>query len=168
MARYQAGVTLLHLDRTAEARDAFDDTERLAPGWYHVRSSRSIAAAVADGTLAPGAFAALTAMEGDTPRGEKVALAQAALEAIGTFPQLDLHLGIELSALGRDHEAVAAWRHALEGDPGPDIRTRLLSRLAAADPEPETSRALFRELLAIEDGNLVARAAAMLALAVEG
>jgi tetratricopeptide (TPR) repeat protein len=162
---YQAGVTLLRMDRPADARDKFDVAERLAPGWFHVRSDRWIADAVATEALPDASFKALNAMESGAPHEEKVELAQAALEG-SPFPHLELHLGLELMALGRHAEAVKAWRHALDGDPEPDVQTRILGQLAAAESEPEAKAAIFEELLAVEDGNLVARASALLGQAI--
>jgi len=48
---YQAAVTMMHLERAAEAVEAYDTTERLAPGWFNSRAERWVAAEIAAGRL---------------------------------------------------------------------------------------------------------------------
>jgi tetratricopeptide (TPR) repeat protein len=49
-ARYLRAFTLLHLERYAEAVDGYQETERLAPGWFHCRADLWLAEQLAGRT----------------------------------------------------------------------------------------------------------------------
>ncbi len=55
-AHYQSAVTLMHLQRPADAVVEYDITERLAPGWFNCRSERWMAAEIAAGRVEPPTF----------------------------------------------------------------------------------------------------------------
>ncbi len=161
---YQLGVTRLHQERWADAVAAFDACEALGPGWFHVRADRWIAHEIAEGRLAPEAFAALRSMETDETPKAKLRLAEGALESVGRFPHLELQLGRQYETLGKMKDARRVWEAALDPTPEPDVRTRIYARLGVAAAKETEAAAWFEKALAVEDGNLVAQASARLAL----
>jgi tetratricopeptide (TPR) repeat protein len=161
---YHRGLTLLHLKRPDQACEAFDLTERLAPGWLRVRADRFIAGELAAGRLPSEAFEALRAMEGEASTKDKLGVAIDALESIGRFPHLELELGEQYHELGKTRSARDVWEKALDPQPEPDVRTRLLTRLAMSTSKRGESRRLLEECLAVKDGNLIAQASARIAL----
>src|SRR5207248_4529444 len=90
-AHYEAGVTLLSLQRYAEAVEAYEATEALAPGWFHCRADLWLAQQLALGNLDHETFLALHVLEdGELPPEEKVCLAA---QALSHTPRLaPLHL----------------------------------------------------------------------------
>jgi len=81
-------------------------------------------------------MAAIRAIQdGDSPPDEKVRLAESALALAPTSARLHLEYGKNLTALGRQPRAEAAFRRGLAGEPDPDTRSWLLARLAnSLDP----------------------------------
>ncbi len=163
-ARYLEGFTLLHLGRHAEAVDAYEATEELAPGWFHCRADLWLAQQLALGKLGHETFLALQALEdGDLPAAQK---AELAAQALGRTPDLaPLHLlhGRSLSRLGRSAQAQAAYRRGLACAAEPDTKTRLLVELGVLVEDPAERARLLWEAWAL-NGNLVAAATATLAL----
>lgn len=164
---YQRGITLLQLGRAAEAGAAFAQAEALAPGWFRVRAHRWIAAEVASGRLPAAAFEALRSLQSEAPAEEKLAQVQAALAEVGRCAHLELELGKQHAALGHADEATRVWRAALEPEPEPDVRSRLLTALSTT-AEPGERRELLQAVVAIEGGNLIAQASAAVTLRLEG
>jgi tetratricopeptide (TPR) repeat protein len=161
-SRYQSGLALLHLRRYADAVAAYEQTEALAPGWFHCRSDLWLARQLASGRFNHPVLLLYHVLEdGSRPPQEKLRLAE---EALGRAPDLAfLHeaRGKTLVALGRRDEAAAAFRRGLECVEEPDLRTRLLMDLAAVLPPGGERSQLLREAVALK-GNLVAAAMAAL------
>jgi tetratricopeptide (TPR) repeat protein len=163
-SRYQAAFTLLHLRRYAEAESLYAEVERLAPGWFHCRADRWLAAQLAAGTIDHDTFLALhTLQDGDLAPEARLALAEKTLQRARRVPLLHLHHAKALAELGRKPEALAALRAGLAADPEPDARTRLLVDLANLTQEPSERAALLRQAEALA-GNLVAAATARVLL----
>jgi tetratricopeptide (TPR) repeat protein len=164
--RYQEGLTLLHLERYAEAVEAYAATEELAPGWFHCRSNRWLAQQLALGNLGQETFLALHVLEdAELPPKEKAKLAAQALSRTPRLAPLHLLQGKSLSRLGRSDEAQAAYRQGLACEPEPDTKTRLLVELGVLVADPAERVRLLREGQAL-GGNLLAAATATLALRV--
>lgn len=162
--RYEEGLTLLCLSRYEEASQAYEATERLAPGWFHCRSDLWLSRKLAAGRLDQCTFELLRILEdGPIEPLEKVRLATQALEEHSDLPLLHLSLGTSLAALGRNQEAETALRSGLNCDPEPDVETRLLVQLGTIVQSPDEKQALLRR--AIErNGNLTAAAMAAVIL----
>ncbi len=162
--RFLAGLTLMNLQRAAEAADEYAAAEELAPGWFHCRADLWLAREIALGRLEHRAFLALFVIEdGQFPPEQKVQFADRVLAEIPDFPAIHLHRGRNLAALGRKAEAQEAYRRGLACAAEPDVRTRLLVELAVSHPVGEERTRLLREAVAL-NGNLVAAATAALCL----
>lgn len=162
-APYFAGLAQMGLGRYAEAVESYEQTERLAPGWYHCRADRALALELAAREITHTTFESVRAIEdGNRPATEKAALADLALQKA---PELAiLHL-LKANALIEMKSIVAASQAARAGlarDPDPDVRTRLLVSLARVTRQPE-SRRLLEEAVAL-DGNRISAAMARVIL----
>jgi uncharacterized protein (TIGR03435 family) len=77
---YLAGLALLELGRYADAVASYDTTDRLAPGWFHCRADRWMAAELAAGRVSPETFRAVRALEdGNAPPDEMQLMMRALL-----------------------------------------------------------------------------------------
>jgi tetratricopeptide (TPR) repeat protein len=159
---YQAGMCLMEMGCYGEARGYFEETERLAPGWYHCRTDRWLAEQLERSELRPEAFQLVRYLEaGDLPPKEVVRLCKGVRESLGHFAPLWLAYGNALVELERCEEAAAALRKGLECAAEPDVESRLLAQLAGIVPDgPERDELLSRAVSL--NGNLVAVAAAWL------
>ena len=130
---YLAGLALMELGRYAEAVQSYDTTEQLAPGWFHCRADRWLAAEMAAGRLSREAFRTVRAIEdGDAPPEEKARLAAAAIAATPDVPVLYLLRAEALIKVGAKSAAEVVARAGLERNPDADVRTRLLVTLSQA------------------------------------
>jgi tetratricopeptide (TPR) repeat protein len=160
---YLAGLALLDLGRYGEAVHSYDTTEQLAPGWFHCRADRWLAAELAAGRVSPDTYRAVRAIEdGGAAPEEKARLVAAALAVAPDLPVLYL---LRAEALARTEAGAAAAVVAREGlarNPDPDVHTRLLATLAQV-AAPAERRALLEQAIAL-DGNRIAAAMARLML----
>ena len=161
---YQAGMTLVHLQRYKAAAESYEQTERLAPGWFHCRSELWLAKQLATGQVSHASFLLLRELEdGSSSHEEKVSLAREALNDTGKLALPHLLLGENLLAIGKRAEAKAAFLKGLSCAGEQDVETRLLLSLAnVVEPGDEKER-LLRQAVAL-NGNLVSAAAASLLL----
>jgi tetratricopeptide (TPR) repeat protein len=163
-SRYEAGLTILHLGRYAEAVEMYEKTEELAPGWFHCRADLWLARHLEAGELGQESFLALYMLEdGPLPPKEKVRLAGQALVRTPHLALLHLCRGKNLAQLGKMREAQDAYRQGLAHVSEPDVKTRLLVELAVVVDDGVEKSSLFREAQAL-GGNLVAAATATVAL----
>jgi tetratricopeptide (TPR) repeat protein len=162
---YLAGLALLELGRYAEAVQSYDTTERLAPGWFHCRADRWLAAELAAGRVSTEAFQALRQIEdGGAPPDDKARLAAAAIAITPELPALYLLRAEALIKVGAAAAAEVVARAGLQRDPDADVRTRLLVTLAQV-AAPAERRALLEQAVAL-DGNRTSAAMARLMLKV--
>jgi tetratricopeptide (TPR) repeat protein len=160
---YHAGNTLLYLRRYREAIACFDETEALAPGWYHCRADRWLSGALDSGAIDHALFEALRELiDGALPPQQALTEARAALER-KELGVLHLAHGDALRDLDRPAEAEAAYRRGLAIAEEPDVRTRLLLALGASVADPLEKRSLLAEASEL-NGNLVAAATAAVML----
>jgi tetratricopeptide (TPR) repeat protein len=160
---YLAGLALLDLGRYADAVESYDTTEQLAPGWFHCRADRWLAAELAAGRISPDTYRAVRAIEdGPAAPEEKARLAAAALAVAPDVPVLYLLRAEALSRTGAAAAAAVVAREGLARDPDPDVRTRLLVALAQV-AAPAERHALLERAVAL-DGNRIAAAMARLML----
>lgn len=156
---YLAGLALTELGRYADAVQSYDVTERLAPGWFHCRADRWLAAELAAGRVSREAFEAVRAIEdGDAPPDDRARLAAAAIALAPELPVLYLLRAEALLNVGAPAAAGVVARDGLARNPDADVRTRLLVTLAQA-AKPAERRALLEEAIAL-DGNKTAAAMA--------
>jgi tetratricopeptide (TPR) repeat protein len=162
---YQGGVTLAYLERYVEAIESYEQTEALAPGWYHVRADLWMARQVALGRVEHEVFLASAALEDSPfPPKEKADLARQILEKAKDLAGVHLQLGKSLADLGLTKEAEAELRAGLACVSEPDVETRLLVQLAALLQVGSERTALLQKAVELE-GNLVASATAKVMLA---
>jgi tetratricopeptide (TPR) repeat protein len=158
---YQSGVCLLEMGAYGKAREAFEEVERLAPGWFRCRSDRWLAASLEDGTVTDEEFRLLRALEdGGLPPEQTIQIAKPAVERYPAFASLYLILG----DLQRDRDdsvqAMACYRKGLDLVIEPDCESRLLCALAGLLPKESTERSeLVRHAVSLQ-GSLVAQATA--------
>ncbi|MBI4859773.1 MAG: tetratricopeptide repeat protein [Candidatus Riflebacteria bacterium] len=162
--RYLEGLTLLHLNRPAEAVEAYDETERLAPGWFHVRAQVWLARELAASRLPHEAFLTLRELEdAEQPPDLKSDLARKALQNWPQLAPVHLVLGNALLAMDRVDEAKAAFRKGLECAREPDVASRLRLCLALSGGAGDEGAKML-EAAREPGGNLVAAAMATIAL----
>jgi tetratricopeptide (TPR) repeat protein len=163
---YLTGLAQMELGRYADAVQSYDVTERLAPGWFHCRADRWLAAELAAGRVTRAAFVAVRRLEdGGLSAAERARLAA---EAIALTPQVPVLYLLRAEALLEEGAAASAEtvsRLGLERQPDPDVRTRLLLTLARAVAPPQR-RSLLDEAVAL-DGNRIAAAMARVMLRFE-
>ncbi len=138
---YQSAVCLLEMGAYGKAREAFEEVERLAPGWFRCRSDRWLAASLEDGTVSDAEFRLLRVLEdGGLPPAQARQIAIQAVERYPSFAPLYLILG-DLHRDGDDFAlAVACYRKGLELVGEPDLESRLLSALAGLLPKESRER----------------------------
>jgi tetratricopeptide (TPR) repeat protein len=160
---FQSGVCLLEMGAYSKAREAFEDVERLAPGWFRCRTDRWLAASLEEGAVSDEEFRVMRALEdGRLPSGKAMELAKQAVSKSSDFAPLYLILG-DLHR-GRDDgaQALACYRKGLEHVAEPDLESRLLCATAGLLPKESAERAkLVRRALSLK-GSLVAQATAAL------
>jgi tetratricopeptide (TPR) repeat protein len=158
---FQSGVCLMEMGVHGKAREAFEEVERLAPGWFRCRTDRWLAGSLEQGTVSDEEFRVLRALEdGGLPPGEAIQIAK---QAVNKYPGL-APLYLILGDLHRDRsetaQAIACYRKGLELVAEPDLESRLLCALAGLLPKESPERGeLVRRALSLQ-GSLVAQATA--------
>ena len=157
---YQSGMCLIELGAYGKAREAFEEVERLAPGWFRCRSDRWLADGLEKGTISSEEFLLLRTLDdGGLLPSQAESLAKQGVERFPDFAPLYLFLGDFSTTEG---EAVAAYRKGLELVDELDLQSRLLcalaGRLPAGDPE---RKQLVSQAVSLQ-GSLVAKASAKL------
>jgi tetratricopeptide (TPR) repeat protein len=160
---YQSSVCLLEMGAYAKAREALEEVERLAPGWYRCRSDRWLAARLEDGSVTDEELRVLRALEdGGLPPQQAIQIAKQAVERHPTFAPLYLILG-DLHRNRNDHaQAISSYRKGLELVAEPDLESRLLCALAGLLPKESSERHELVKRAASLEGSLVAKATAAL------
>lgn len=157
---YQSGMCLLELGAYAKAREAFEEVERLAPGWFRCRSDRWLAEGLDEGTISNEEFLLLRTLDdAGLPSPQARALVQQAVERFPDFAPLYLFLG---KYSRTEEEAIAAYHRGLELADEPDLESRLLCALAGRLPVDSAERKELVERAAKLEGSLVAVASARL------
>ncbi len=157
---YQSGMCLIELGAYGQAREAFEEVERLAPGWFRCRTDRWLAAGLEQGTISNEAFLLLRTLDdGGLEDSAAHSLARQGLERFPDFAPLYLCLGDSCS---NDAEAIEAYRKGLALVEEPDLETRLLCALAGRMPAASSERNEIVSRAVQLDGSLVAVAMARL------
>jgi tetratricopeptide (TPR) repeat protein len=160
---YQGGVCLLELGAYAKAREAFEEVERVAPGWFRCRSDRWLAGSLEVGSVSDEEFRLLRALEdGGLVRTEALQIANKAVEIYPGFAPFYLALGDLQRDENDTNSAITSYRTGLELVAEPDLESRLLCALAGVLPPESTERRALIERAVGLDGSLVALASARL------
>lgn len=157
---YQRGMCLLELGAYAKGREAFEEVERLAPGWFRCRSDRWLADGLDRGLISNEEFLLLRALDdGGLPAAQAAQLAKGGVERFPDFAPLYLYLG---KFSKTEEEAVSAFRKGLELVDEPDLESRLLCALAGRLPVEAPERTHLVERAVGLKGSLVSIATAKL------
>lgn len=157
---YQSGMCLLELGAYAKGREAFEEVERLAPGWFRCRSDCWLADGLDRGIISNEEFLLLRALDdGGLPPQQATALVKEGQKRFPEFAPLYLFLG---NFSETEDEAVSAYRKGLELVEEPDLESRLLCALAGRLPVDDLERKQLVERAVGLNGSLVAIATAKL------
>ena len=144
-------------------RDAFEEVERLAPGWFRCRSDIWLAHSLEEGSVSEEEFRLLRVLEdGRLERSEAMHLAQQAVQRHPEFAPFRLVLGDLQQDDGDSDVAIASYRAGLEIVEEPDLESRLLCALASALPTEASERPKLIDRAVHLKGSLVAQATARL------
>jgi tetratricopeptide (TPR) repeat protein len=161
---YQAGMVLCEQRLYPQAIEEYETCETLAPGWYFCRSDLWVARQLALGAMPHEIFLALRFLQDGPPNTkEKIEIANRIQSQATAIPLFAFLFGKLLQEAGRPKEAAEQLRKALEADPEPDVRTRLLVTLSTLETDADKRRALLREAVD-SNGNLIGAAGAALSL----
>jgi tetratricopeptide (TPR) repeat protein len=156
---YQTGMCLLEMGLYARAGEAFDEVERLAPGWFRCRFDRWLARSLEAGDVSDDEFRLVRLLEdGGLPPDKAEPVVRKAVADFPHFAPLYLFLGDVRRDVGDTDWAVAAYRDGLELASEPDLESRLLCALAGLLPVDSPERNQLVERAAGLEGSLVARA----------
>ena len=112
---YQRGMCLLELGTYAQAKEAFEEVERLAPGWFRCRSDFWLAKSLEEGLVSDEEFRLLRALEdGGLDPEEGIQVAQKAVESYPHFAPFYLSLGDYQHRQNQTEKAFAFYRKGLE------------------------------------------------------
>lgn len=157
---YQSGMCLLELGAYGKAREAFEEVERLAPGWFRCRSDRWLAEGLESGTISDEEFRLIRALDdGGLPPAQATSLVKQAVERFPEFAPLYLFLGNYSDA---EEVAISAYRKGLELVEEPDLESRLLCALAGRLSAEEPERKQLVDRAVSLNGSLVSLATAKL------
>lgn len=160
---FQTAVCLLEMGAFAKAREAFEEVERLAPGWYRCRTDCWLAASLEEGAVSDEEFRVMRALEdGGLPWEKAMELAKQAVRKFPHFAPLYLILGDLHRDRNDSPQALSCYRKGLDYVAEPDLESRLLCAAAGLLPKESAERAdLVQRALSVK-GSLVAQATAAL------
>lgn len=160
---YQSGTCLLELGAYAKAREAFEEVERLAPGWFRCRSDRWIASELESGRISDEEYRLLRILEdGNLEADQARSLVEQALERFPDFAPFYLSKGDLQKDRSPTGRAASVYQRGLELVEEPDLESRLLCALASVLPAESDERANVVERAVNLPGSLVAQATARL------
>jgi tetratricopeptide (TPR) repeat protein len=160
---YQAGLTLMLLERYGEAVDQLERVAALAPGWFHAATDLWLAEELLAGRIEHPVFVAIWIAESGSDAAERLKFVESILVRRRDLPHLHLARAGALLELGRKAEAIRALEAgiALKGEP--DVHSRLLAQRAGLASR-EKQRQLYGEILTMPEANPMARAMACVVL----
>lgn len=160
---YQSGVCLLELGAYRKAKEAFEEVEQLAPGWFRCRSDIWLAESLENGTISDEEFRLLRLLDdGSLAPADAIQIAGKAVGKYPDFAPFYLSLGDLQKDRNETDAAIASYRRGLELAVEPDLETRLLCALAGALPKKAAERSTLIERALRLKGSLVAQACAKL------
>lgn len=161
-SRYEAGFTLAHLQRHSEALESFEAAERLAPGWFFVRSDIWLMQQLCIEKISHELYLALRMLE-DFGTPSEVELVENLLKKFPAVARLNLVHGNLLGKSKRPNDAAVAFRRGMECESDIDTRCCLMLQLATGSVGVEKKDTLLKQIVEL-DGNLNATATAKILL----
>lgn len=162
-AHYEAGWTLALLQRYNQAIESYENAERLAPGWFFVRSDLWFAQQISLGNISHEVYVATRRLE-DYPDKSFLDGVEKLLARHNQIARLHLIHGKILNGCNRAKDAESSYRRGLECDGDKDTRCCLMLSLAISPgiDAAEKDR-LLKQIIEL-DGNLNASATARIFL----
>jgi tetratricopeptide (TPR) repeat protein len=158
-SHYQAGLSLVLLQRYGEAVEEYEAALRLGPGWYNVQSDLWLSQRYMLGELGHDAALGLWVQEFQFP--ERLKILRQMTDRYPNLPHAHLAMGQVLIETGNEEEGVAFLRRGLACDCEPDVQTRLLLRLGIS--MKDDGREMLERAVAV-GGNMMAAAMAKVIL----
>ena len=163
--RYQQGICLLDLGAYSSAKEAFAETNRLAPGWFFTNRYVWLSEQLESGSVSDDEFKALRLIQdGGMELEQAIGLAEQAVEKSPGFAPFWLLLGNYQRNSGLSEEAAKSYREGLKVVEEAELECALRCGLATALPECDEQVALFRQVCEL-NGCLVSTAVATLMMA---
>jgi tetratricopeptide (TPR) repeat protein len=160
---YQSGVCLMDLGAFSQAKQRFEEVERLAPGWFRCRFDHWLAQAIEDGRASEDEYRLLRLLDdGGLSAGQAKSVVQNAIEMHPHFAPFRLILGDLFRKEEENEKALDSYRTGLALVTEPDLESRLLCATAAVLPNTSLERQQFIERAQSIPGSLVAKAMATL------
>jgi tetratricopeptide (TPR) repeat protein len=160
---YQSGMCLLELGAYDQAGEAFAEVEKLAPGWFHCRTDRWLAAGLEDGTISNEEFMVARILEdGGLDPKQASSAAEQAVEKFPNYAPLRLVCGDIWRDAGDNGRSIEAFRKGLDLCEEPDLESRLLVALASSLLADSPERPNLIDRVLDLEGSLVAKASARL------
>lgn len=156
---YQTGMCLMEMGLYSKAREAYDEVERLAPGWFRCRFDRWLAEKLESGEVSDNEFRLVRLLEdGGMPPDKAKPIALKAVADCPQFAPFYLFLGDIHRDQGDNSRAIACYRKGLELASEPDLESRLLCALAGTLPVESPERQELVKRANNLNGSLVAKA----------
>ncbi len=156
---YQSGMCLMEMGLYAKAREAYDEVECLAPGWFRCRFDRWLAEKLETGEVSDTEFRLVRLLEdGSLPPEQAKPIA---IKAVADYPQFapfHLFLGDIHRSQGDNNSTIVCYRNGLECFSEPDLESRLLCALAGVLPLDSPERPNLVKRAVNLNGSLVAKA----------
>lgn len=165
---YEQGLAELYLKNYSVALSCFQETNRLAPGWFHVRSNIKLAEMMVAGLIEHDTFQILHIVEdGNLAPEQRVIVCEKVLERI-KLPIAYLHMAESLTKLRRVEEAQRALQAGMADADylDDDVKTRLLFQMANLAEDPKKKAELLDQTIQC-GGNLTCKAMAMVTKIVD-
>lgn len=165
---YEQGLADLYLKNYQDALECFQETEKLAPGWFHVKANIKLAQLILGGVVDHETFQILHIVEdGNLTPAQKVVVCQKILERVN-LPIAHLHLGEAFQQLKRLDEAKRVLEAGLQlrDNLDDDVKTRILFQLATVSSDAGEKQTLLDEAIQC-GGNLTCKAMAMVTKIIE-
>lgn len=144
--------------RYAEAIASFEKVEELCPGFETSRSDLWLAKQLAEGKMEHDAcMVAFEVNNSEVPAEQRINILNVLIDKYPNFGECYYKLGKIYAEANMRDEALAAWHKGLElATDEMDLRSRLLRDLAIVSEDMADKKKYLNELIAIENGNVLA------------
>jgi tetratricopeptide (TPR) repeat protein len=150
---------LMEMGLYAKAREAYDEVERLAPGWFRCRFDRWLAEKLETGEVSDNEFRLVRLLEdGGLPPEKAKPIALKAVADNAQFAPFHLFLGDIHRSQGDNNSAITCYRNGLERAGEPDLQSRLFCALAGTLPLDSPERPNLVKRAVNLNGSLIAKA----------
>ena len=155
----------------AQARDTFEEVDRLAPGWFQCRTGKWIANEIEEGRVAGEQYLMLRLLQDGRDgfgQEELIGMAEKAVEKFGDFAPFHAELGNILQQNDQPEKAIEVFLNGIEAAKEPDVESRLLVALAGLLPAESPERKSLIERAASLEGSLMAEATIAILRSMDG